>query len=190
MSTLPLWIQPSLLGGSVLGHGLGAFGDGVLGELTWEEESDGGLDFSGRDGGLGVVLGQLGGFTGDSLEDVVDKRVHDEHTLGRDASVWVHLLQHLVDVDGVRLLSLLGTLGATGGGLGLACLLFAFLGCFWWHDERCVCELLRASAQNIHQNLHPKHNRNREAKSNTSSVGILDPKSNPSSVGILEPNRF
>ena len=142
MSTLPLWIQPSLLGGSVLGHGLGALGDGVLGELTWEEESDGGLDFSGRDGGLGVVLGELGGFSGDSLEDVVHERVHDEHTLGRDASVWVHLLQHLVDVDGVRLLSLLGTLGATGGGLGLACLLFAFLGCFWWHDERCVCEPL------------------------------------------------
>jgi len=107
----------------------------VLGELTWEEESDGGLDFSGRDGGLGVVLGELGGFSGDSLEDVVHERVHDEHTLGGDASVWVHLLQHLVDVDGVRLLSLLGTLGATGGGLGLACFLFAFLGCFWWHDE-------------------------------------------------------
>lgn len=124
-----LWVgrTKDLLGRSVLGHGLGAFRDGVLGELTREQESDGGLDFSGRDGGLGVVLGQLGGFGGDSLEDVVHERVHDEHALGRDARVWVHLLQHLVDVDGVRLLSLLGTLGSTGGGLGLSCLLFSFL---------------------------------------------------------------
>lgn len=107
----------------------------MLGELTWEEEPDGGLDFPGRDGGLGVVLGELGGFGGDSLEDVVHERVHDEHTLGRDAGVWVHLLQHLVDVDGVGLLSLLGSLGSTGGGLGLSCLLFSFLRCFWWHVE-------------------------------------------------------
>ena len=127
-----LWVvvgdqTKDLLGRSVLGHGLGAFRDGVLGELTREQESDGGLDFSGRDGGLGVVLGQLGGFGGDSLEDVVHERVHDEHALGRDAGVWVHLLQHLVDVDAVRLLSFLGSTLATGGGLGLSCLLFSFL---------------------------------------------------------------
>ena len=119
--------KTKLLGRGVLGDGLGAFGDGVLGEFTWEEEPDGGLDFPGRDGGLGVVLGQLGGFTCDSLENVVDKRVHDEHTLGRDASVRVDLLEHLVDVDGVGLLSLLLSLVASGGGLGLSCLLFSFL---------------------------------------------------------------
>ena len=96
-----------LFGRGVLGDCLGAFRDGVLGKLTREEETDGGLDFPGRDGGLGVVLGQLCGFGSDTLKDVVDKRVHDEHTLGRDAGVWVHLLQHLVDVDAVRLLSLL-----------------------------------------------------------------------------------
>ena len=61
-----------LLGGSVLGDGLGAFGDGVLGELQWKEDVDSGLDFAGRDRGLGVVLGELGGFGGDALEDVVE----------------------------------------------------------------------------------------------------------------------
>jgi len=30
------------------------------------------------------VVGQLGGFIGDPLEDVVDKRVHDTHGLAGD----------------------------------------------------------------------------------------------------------
>ena len=60
------------------------------------------------------------------LEDVVDERVEDRHGLGRDAGVGVHLLQDLVDVDGVGLLPpllalLLVTLG--DGFLGLARLL-------------------------------------------------------------------
>ena len=124
-----------LLGGSVLGDGLGALGDGVLGELPWEEEADGGLDLAGRERGLGVVLGELAGLGGDALEDVVDERVHDEHALGRDAGVRVDLLEHLVDVDGVGLLALLAALASAGGGLGLAGLLFAFLGSCWWHDD-------------------------------------------------------
>ena len=33
--------------GRELGHGLGTFTDGMLGELTWQEESDGGLDLAG-----------------------------------------------------------------------------------------------------------------------------------------------
>ena len=41
--------------GGVLGDSLGALGDGVLGELTWEEESHGGLDFAGGEGVLLVV---------------------------------------------------------------------------------------------------------------------------------------
>ena len=49
-----------LLGAGVLGDGLGALRDGVLGELTREEEPDRGLDLAGRGGGLGVVLGNLG----------------------------------------------------------------------------------------------------------------------------------
>ena len=32
--------RPLLGGGRVLGHGLGAFGDGVLGQLAGEDESD------------------------------------------------------------------------------------------------------------------------------------------------------
>ncbi|WVZ92601.1 LOW QUALITY PROTEIN: hypothetical protein U9M48_038650, partial [Paspalum notatum var. saurae] len=87
----------SLRGGE-LGDGLGALGDGVLGELPGEDEADGGLDLAGRDGGLLVVARELGGLGGQLLEDVVDEGVHDGHGLGGDADVGVHLLQHLEDI--------------------------------------------------------------------------------------------
>jgi hypothetical protein len=60
-----------LLGGrGVLGDGLGALRHGVLGKLTGKDEADGGLDLTGRDGGLLVVGGKLGGLGCDALEDV------------------------------------------------------------------------------------------------------------------------
>ena len=96
--------------GSELGHGLGALRHGVLGELTREHEAHRGLDLPGRKGGLLGVGGQLASFASKALEDVVDERVHDRHTLLGDASVRVHLLEHLVDVRGVRLDALLGAL--------------------------------------------------------------------------------
>ena len=68
------------------------------------------MDLAGRKGGLLRVSGQLAGFTSKALEDVVDERVHDRHTFLGDASVRVHLLEHLVDVRGVRLNALLGAL--------------------------------------------------------------------------------
>ena len=88
-------------GGLELGHGLGALRDGVLGELTGEEQADGGLDLAGRQGGLLVVAGQAGSLKGQALEDVVDERVQDGHAALGDASVGVHLLEHLVDVGAV-----------------------------------------------------------------------------------------
>uniref|UniRef100_A0A0D3EJN9 non-specific serine/threonine protein kinase n=1 Tax=Oryza barthii TaxID=65489 RepID=A0A0D3EJN9_9ORYZ len=87
------------LSGGELGDGLGALGDGVLGELAGEDEADGGLDLPGGDRGLLVVAGELGGLPGELLEDVVDEGVHDGHGLGGDADVGVDLLEHLEDVD-------------------------------------------------------------------------------------------
>jgi hypothetical protein len=57
-------------GGRVLGDGLGTLRHGVLGQLTGEDEADGSLDLPGRDGGLLVVGGKLGGLGGNPLEDV------------------------------------------------------------------------------------------------------------------------
>lgn len=60
-----------LFGGRrVLGDSLGAFRDSVLGKFTRKDEPDGGLDLSGRDGGLLVVSSQLGSLGGNTLEDV------------------------------------------------------------------------------------------------------------------------
>jgi len=127
-----LW---SLLGAGVLGHGLGSLGHSVLGQFTGEEQADCGLDLPGGDGGTLVVVSQAGSLSSDTLEDVIHERVHDRHGLGADTGVRVHLLQHFVDVDGVRLppppfaLLVTGTLGlCLGGGLlgSLACW-------FRWH---------------------------------------------------------
>ena len=110
----------SLLGAGVLGDGLGALRDGVLGQLSGQEEPDGGLDLPGGDGGPLVVVGELAGLSGDALEQVVDERVHDAHGLGGDTGVGVHLLEDLVDVDGIGLLPLALPLllVALGDGLG------------------------------------------------------------------------
>ena len=97
----------NLLGAGVLGDGLGSLRDGVLGQLSGEEETDSSLDFPGGDGGPLVVVGQTASLGGDTLEQIVDKGVHDGHGLGGDSSVGVDLLQHLVDVDGVGFLPLL-----------------------------------------------------------------------------------
>ena len=101
------------LSGGELGDGLGALGDGVLGELTGEHKADGGLDLPGGKGGLLVVLGELSGLSGNALEDVVDERVHDGHALLGDSGVGVDLLEDLVDVRGVGLDALLAPLGAS-----------------------------------------------------------------------------
>ena len=47
----------------------------MLGQFTWEEQPDGGLDFPVGDGGPLVVVGKTGGLGSDALKDVVDKGV-------------------------------------------------------------------------------------------------------------------
>ena len=123
------WYQRCLLGAGVLGDSLGSLRDSVLGQLSGEEETDSSLDFSGGDGGPLVVVGKTAGLSSNALKDVIDKGVHDAHGLGGDTSVGVHLLEDLVDVDGVGLLSLAVLLLAVrlGDGLaGLTCLLDGF----------------------------------------------------------------
>ena len=131
----------NLLGAGVLGDSLGALRDGVLGELTREEEPDSSLDLTRGDGGPLVVVSKSAGLSGDSLEQIVDERVHDAHGLGGDSSVRVDLLQHLVDVDGIGLLpsQLLLLLVSLVDGLGgLAGLLSSLSRNLWWHGDELV----------------------------------------------------
>ena len=114
--------QHSLLGAGVLGDSLGSLRDGVFGQLTGQEEPDSSLDLPGGDGGPLVVVGKTAGLGGDALKEIIDKRVHDAHGLGGDTGIGVHLLENLVDVDGIRflplsLLLLLVSLGDSLGGL-------------------------------------------------------------------------
>ena len=78
----------------------------MLGQLSWQKETDGSLDFATGDGRSLVVMGQTRRFGSDAFEDVVDEAVHDAHRLRRDASVRMDLLQHFVDVNGIALLPL------------------------------------------------------------------------------------
>ena len=79
----------------------------MFGQFTCKEEPAGGFDLLGSDGGPLVVVGQLGSLGSDTLKEIVVKGVPDAHGLGGDASVGVDLLQHLVDVDGIGLLTLM-----------------------------------------------------------------------------------
>ena len=71
-----------LLRAGVLGDSLGSLRNGVLGQLSGEEETDSGLDLPGSDGGSTVVVGKAAGLGSNTLEDVVDEGVHDGHGLG------------------------------------------------------------------------------------------------------------
>ena len=126
----------NLLGAGVLGDGFGALADGVLGQFTGQQETDGGLDLATGDGRALVVVRQARSLRRDALEDVVDEAVHDAHGLAGDAGVGVDLLQHLVDVDGVALLALtlvLLLVPLDNVLLGLARLFCCLSAGFWCH---------------------------------------------------------
>ena len=118
------------LGRRELGHSLGSLRYGVLGKLTGKHEPHSRLNLTGRKRGLLVVGGELSSLARNTLEDVVDEGVHDGHALLADTGVGVDLLEDLVDVRGVGLDALLGSLllsvscllGCLGGGLFGGCL--------------------------------------------------------------------
>merc|ERR1719504_283315 len=95
-----------LLGASVLGHSLGTLRHGMFGQLSRKEETHSSLDLTRCDCGPLVVVCQLAGLRSNPLKQVVHEGIHDRHGFGGDTSVRVNLLQHLVDVDCVRLLPL------------------------------------------------------------------------------------
>ena len=86
----------------VLGNSLGTLRHSVLGQLSREEETDSGLDFARSNGGLLVVTSKTTRLLGNTLEDILDEGVHDLHSLLGDTGIGVDLLQHTVDVGGVR----------------------------------------------------------------------------------------
>ncbi len=110
----------------------------MFGQFTGQQQTHGGLDLSRCDGGALVVVSETRRFTGDALEDVVDERVHDAHSLRRNPGVRMNLLHHFVDVDSVALLpGLSALLSSFNGGLSdglLGALLRRGL-CWFRHDD-------------------------------------------------------
>ena len=114
----------------------------MLGQLTREQQTNGGLNFAGRESASLVVADQTARLSSDALEDVVDERVHDAHGTAGDADVGVDLLEHPVDVGRIGLRAsasaafTLGSIGVAGsfglsGGLGGLAL---STGCLGRHD--------------------------------------------------------
>lgn len=77
----------------------------MLSQLPRQQQAHSRLDLPGSDGRAFVVMGQARSLTGDPLENVVDERIHDAHSLGGNTSVRVDLLQYLVHINGVALLT-------------------------------------------------------------------------------------
>lgn len=129
--------QNRLFRTGVFRHGLGTFGDGVLGQFAGQQETDGGLNLPAGYGRTFVVMCQTGGFGGDAFEYVVYETVHYAHRLARDSGVGMDLLQHLVDVDGVAFLppALLFLVALRNILLSLSRFLGGLTAGFWWHFD-------------------------------------------------------
>jgi len=83
----------------------------MLRQLSRQHQSHSCLDFSAGQGALAAVTHQTTGLTRHPVKYVVDEAIHNTHRVLGNASVRVHLLQHLVDVEGKGLCALLvGTL--------------------------------------------------------------------------------
>ncbi len=73
------------------GDGFGPLWDRMLGKLTGQCQTHSCLNLTRRDCWFLVVAGQTRSFLGQLLEDIVNERVHDTHSLRRNSSIWMHL---------------------------------------------------------------------------------------------------
>lgn len=83
----------------VFGNSLGSLRDGMSGEFTGQNELYSRLDLSGRESSSLVESNELWAFSCNSVESIVNERVHDVHGFLRNTNVGVHLLKDFVDVD-------------------------------------------------------------------------------------------
>lgn len=92
-------IKSASLCGGVFRNGLGTFADGVLSQLTGQNQTNGRLDFATTDGRALVVVCQARRLRSDTAENIFNKTVHDTYCVRRNASARMHLLQHFVNID-------------------------------------------------------------------------------------------
>ena len=87
----------------VFGDCFSSFWDSVSGEFSGEDEFDSWLDFSGRKSSSFIESDEFWTFSGNSVESIMNERVHDVHGFLWDTNVGVHLLKNFVDIDGESL---------------------------------------------------------------------------------------
>ena len=137
----------------------------MLRKFSREQKTHRSLDFARRDGLSLVVVGQSRCFTSDTLEDIVDERVHDAHRSAGYSNIGVDLLQDSVDESAVALFpcaSLLHDLGSsfsTFAALLRACLFRAGLG---WRRLTTGTHLWKKFVQTLRCELYAMQNRNDE----------------------------
>eukprot|EP00009_Paramoeba_aestuarina_P002826 CAMPEP_0201522506 /NCGR_PEP_ID=MMETSP0161_2-20130828/17803_1 /ASSEMBLY_ACC=CAM_ASM_000251 /TAXON_ID=180227 /ORGANISM="Neoparamoeba aestuarina, Strain SoJaBio B1-5/56/2" /LENGTH=124 /DNA_ID=CAMNT_0047921367 /DNA_START=85 /DNA_END=463 /DNA_ORIENTATION=+ len=86
----------------ILRDGFGAFTHRVLGKFTWKEETGRCLELASRKG-LGLAeLGDGESFHVDAVEHILGEGVHNLHSLGGDAEVWVDFFEDTVHVGAPR----------------------------------------------------------------------------------------
>ena len=70
----------------------------MLGQFTWENQADRGLNFSTSNCGSLVHAAELRCFVGDLVEGISHEVVHDRNALLGNAGIWMNLLQYLGDI--------------------------------------------------------------------------------------------
>ena len=83
----------------VFGDGFSSFRDGVSSEFSWKDKLDSWLNLTGWKSSSFVESNEFWSFSGNSVESIVNERVHDVHGFLWDSDVWVDLLEDLVDID-------------------------------------------------------------------------------------------
>ena len=68
-----------LLRTGIFGNGLGAFRHSVLGQFTWQKQTDSRLNLTRGDGMTLVVVRQARRLGSYAFEDVIHERIHDRH---------------------------------------------------------------------------------------------------------------
>ena len=79
----------------------------MVGQLAGQQQLGAGEDLLGGERLLLIISDQLGSQHANLVENVVDHRIHNVHGLLANPLGRVHLLEHLVDIEGEGLLPLL-----------------------------------------------------------------------------------
>jgi len=117
-----------------LGNSLGSLGYSVLGKFSRQHETHSSLNFPTAQSGLFAKSSQSSCFSSNTIKDIIDKRVHNGHSLLGNSSIRVDLLEHTVNVRRPRFDSLLVALASRRL---LGCLLGGLLGWCLGHFDVC-----------------------------------------------------